>query len=208
MSDAERGPLWPLLPPNARMLVFACSGDGGLARAYRATYPASTLHAVEAERAQAVRAPAWCARVHQAPLEAVGAPFFQHLRLADAWVFDDFAALAEPGLVLGQIRKVLQPDASVIVRVPNAQHWQFQAQLHLGMIPELGARRYGRASIARLFQDSGLRLVSFVAVDGPPPANPALAGALGQVAQALGLDPEAAARDAVPTHLLVKAMLP
>ncbi|HWW71863.1 MAG TPA: hypothetical protein VN089_18135, partial [Duganella sp.] len=124
-SDAYVAPFIALLPPNARLLVQAGATDGALARHYRATYPASSFLAVDADLTLAQQAREYADRVHQADLDTAGDAFYKHLEWADCWIFDaTLENLASPSRVLERVRGVIQCDACVVARVANADYWR------------------------------------------------------------------------------------
>lgn len=113
-----------LLPPNARRLLQVGWRDATLAAAYKHTYPASVWQVVERDAEAAAQARRHCDLVHQANVDTVGAPFFAHMAMADAWIFDHtLADSADPQALLRHIRAVIPADASLFVVLPNLPVW-------------------------------------------------------------------------------------
>lgn len=200
MSEAAAyvAPFRDLLLPNARLLVQAGAGDGGLARAYRKLYPAAGLMVVDADPALAAQAREYADRVYQADLDTVSAAFYQQLQWADGWYFDaTLEQYADPLRVLRQVRAVIQCDASIVARITNRAYWDAPA----------AAPRHGWviADMLELFANSGFRVVSGVLLNpGPLPAE-VLASLQAQAAQG-GAALEQLIEAAQPSHYLIKAM--
>lgn len=191
------GPYIGLLPPNARLLVQAGGGDGALALAYKRIYPAAHYRCLEADAERASQARAWADAAIQVDLDTAGEALYQHLRWADAWIFDTtLENLQAPRQVLAQIRKVIDPDACIVARVVNRAHWTQPAS------PPL--HNYSLEQLMALLQLAGFRVGNGAELHyGPPPPDVALA--LRQQALHQGLDPEQAVSQATPSHFLVKA---
>jgi hypothetical protein len=197
-NPAYIGPYISMLPQNARLLVQAGAADGGLARKYRANYPATSWLVADADAAQAQQARAYADRVHQVDLEHAGDTFYKHLEWADGWVFDGtLEQLQEPGKVLAQVRKVIQYDACIVARVANANYWNQPA----------GQTRQQLAidGILALFDKHGFRVVNGIMLN-PAPLPQHVADALQQRAAQAGVPVQALIDDAQPSHYLIKAM--
>lgn len=124
LSALYAGTLRKLLPPNARRLVQVGCGDGTLATAYKQCYPASLWQGVERDAEAAALARRHCDLVHQANVDTVGAPFFAHLAMSDAWIFDQtLHHSADPLALLRRIRAVLAADACVLIVLPGYPVW-------------------------------------------------------------------------------------
>lgn len=192
------GPYIGLLPPNARQLVQAGSGDGVLARAYKRIYPAAHYRCLEADAERANLARTYADAAIQVDLNTAGEALYQHLRWTDAWIFDaTLENLQAPAQVLAQIRKVIEPDACIVARIANSQHWKPPAQAPL--------HPYSLEQVMALFHLSGFRVETGAELHyGPPP--PPAEQLLRQQAQQLGIDPEQALSQATPSHFLVKAV--
>lgn len=197
-SDAYVAPFIALLPPNARLLVQAGATDGALARQYRATYPASSFLAVDADLTLAQQAREYADRVHHADLDTASDVFYKHLEWADCWIFDaTLENLADPAQVLARVRKVIQCDACVVARIANADYW---------LKPETAPRHALTAATAlRLFEDAGFRVVNGLLLNpGPLPAD--VDAALHLEAAHTGVAVESLLEAAQPSHYLFKAL--
>jgi hypothetical protein len=191
-------PYIAMLPPNARLLVQAGATDGGLARKYRKTYPASSVLAVDADPARAQQAREYADRVYQADLDTAGDAFYKQLEWADGWYFDGtLEQLEQPLRVLEQVRKVIQFDACIVARIANGAHWNRPA----------AAPRHSMeiAAMLALFERSGFRVVNGVLLN--PSALPAeVEAALRMQAVQASVAPEALMEAAQPSHYLIKAV--
>lgn len=210
MAAISPAQVFTLLPPNARNLIQAGSGDGALARHYKQIYPASFYQAVEAGPEAAQRARAHCDSVHQADLEQAGDDFFRHFAMADGWIFDrTLGLLRQPLAVLKAIARHLAADACVVICAPNSTYWQAAA---------VAPGALSRAQLLDCLQHAGFNMTTGVALNGQPPdaaAQAALRLEAGLGSGAADADADAGAgagaeqliRDAHASHFLIKAML-
>ncbi len=208
-------PLFALLPPNARQLLEYGRNGGALARRYKQSYPATFYQGLAASAQEADAARAHYDLVHQARLDGASPAFYAHFAQADCWIFDDtLDSLRDPWRVLRHIRQVIAADACILAHVRNSQHWMTQLALNQGAM-QYGAegtlakgqqRLYTRASLIALFAGCGFQVVDGCTLAGPTPPPAAIAGALRQMAQVLGAEPDAALADALPSHILIKAV--
>lgn len=193
--------LFSLLPPNARSLIQAGSGDGALARYYKQIYPASFFQAVEADGEAAQRARAVCDSVHQANLDQAGDDFFRHFAMADGWIFDrTLGLLRQPLTVLKAIARHLPADACLVICVANSSYWQATA------VP--GA--LSRPALLDLLQQAGFSMRTGVALNGQAPdaaEQAALRRKAGVQPGEDSADAEQLVRDAHASHFLIKAVL-
>jgi len=202
-ETAHLSMLMALLPPNARLLVEAECRDGALAQRYRRAYPASFYFAVERSPERAALARRHAPVVHQANLDAASDAFFEHLSMADGWIFDTaLERLRDPVRVLARIRASMPIDACIVARVVNGDYWGGPATPR-DAEPE---HRYTLQALLDLMAAAGLRLVAGVAVTPKETPDPEIEAALRAQAGAAGLDPEQAWQDALPTHYLIKAV--
>lgn len=203
-SQAERITMFMgLLPPNARLLVEVEGRDGHLARRYRRAYPASFYYAVERSAERAALARKHAPVVHQVNVETAGDAFFEHVAMADGWIFDSaLERLADPARVLTRIRSTMPIDACIVACVINGAYWNWQQALR----EDDHQQRYTLKTLIELLAQAGLRLVSGAAVVLNETSNPEAEAALRRHAAAEGLDPEQAWQDALPTHYLIKAV--
>ncbi|MES2741354.1 MAG: methyltransferase domain-containing protein [Pseudomonadota bacterium] len=204
-----------LLPPNARSLIEVGGGaDGALARHYKHVYAGCFYQGVERDAQQAALARGHCDVVHQADIEQAGAAFFAHFAMADCWIFDQtIARLRQPWAVLHAIRRHIAPDACLVLRVPNGQHWAQQTRLNGGAfyyqeggpLPRAQLRHFTRSTMLELLRETGFRMSAGTPLNGEP-APPAVAEALRALARRAGVDADQALQDALATHYLLKAV--
>lgn len=183
-----------MLPPNARMLVQAGYRDGLLARHYKRIYPATFYQCVEADPALAALAVRDVDTVIQAKLENVGPALFQHLKWADAWLFDGTLEVLAAETVLARIRKVIEADACVVARVANRLHWG-----HTTDTPALSLQK-----ILDVFQQTGWQVTG--GIELLPGAPPSAQAGLQRQADEQGLPLAELMRHALPSHFLIKAV--
>lgn len=211
MPTSAPSQLFSLLPPNARNLVQAGSGDGVLARHYKRIYPASFYQGLEGETETAQQARAWCDIVHLANLDRAGDDFYRHFAMADCWIFDrTLGRLQQPQVVLKAIHRHLAADACLVACVPNRAYWLSvpgASDTPGSTGPAGAAATHGalsRVTLLNMLHHAGFHITVGVALNGAaPPAA---------VLQALRLKsgPDGTAeqllKDALTSHFLIKAM--
>lgn len=183
-----------LLPAAATDIVELGANDGMLARACteadgRRRYRAAGPHPDKAPARE---------------LDTLDDSFFRDHADADCWILDQaLERSADPARLLQRLRKVLQPGASVILVVPNAQHWGMQMRLAQGDLQyaehgllSAGQRRwFSRDSLLRLLHDGGYQLQQGLPLVRLPLHNPPLEAAWRQLWSAFGVDPAQAFED-------------
>jgi len=191
-------PMQNLLPQNARLLIQAGATDGQLIRSYRALYPASAMLVVEADPGLAQAAREYAERVYLVDPLTASDGFYQQLEWADGWFFDGtLEQSAQPLALLQRIRKVIQPDASIVARIANRDYWNAAAE----------GPRHAMAlmDILQLFPLAGFRVASGVVMHSSP-LPPAVEAALRQQAAQRGGGLQDLIDAAQPSHYLIKAM--
>jgi hypothetical protein len=108
---------------------------------------------------------------------------------------------------------VITANGNVLACIPNMQHWSIQARLNGGILGhdprglgDLGRIRwYTRESVFALFSAAGFSIAEAIA-RVPTATNQGILDAIRAMATAVGNDPEAAVRDAVPLQYLIRAV--
>ena len=103
---------------------------------------------------------------------------------------------------------------SVVVCIPNAQHWSVQARLNSGLfryedsglLDRTHLRWFTRTTIYEMFESTGFDVVDGCSRTFNEPGREQVLAAIRQMAQAVGADPELAAQDATPLQWVFRAM--
>ena len=207
--------LLALIPPGAQRIAEVGCSTGALAHALKLQRPGVHYRGLELDPKAAALAARHCDEVLSLDIEQQGADFWRAQSDRDCWVFGDVLEhLRDPWRVLGLIREHLPAGGSVVVCVPNAQHWSLQGRLAVGdfryeadgLLDRTHLRWFTRVTLFELFQSAGLRVEAGAPrIFNEPRREPVLA-AIRQMAIAMGRDPEGAARDALPLQYVMRAV--
>jgi hypothetical protein len=110
--------------------------------------------------------------------------------------------------------EVIGAGASVLVIVPNAQHWSIQAKLAIGdfrygdsgALNKSNLRLFTRGTLFELLQNAGFRIVQGYPVIHTPLQNATVIAALKQLAVSVGANPDLAIDDTQPWQYIIKAV--
>lgn len=185
-----------LIPAQARAIVeLGCTTDI-LARAYQNANPSCHYEAVP-----------------QPDLEAVGDAFYADRGHCDVWVLNGvLARVRDPWRVLSRIRSCIPTGGSVVVCLPNAQHWSVLAKLSVGdfryedagLMASGNLRFFTRATMLEMFVRSGFKMEQGFPRIRSELKNESVAAAIRAMAASVGADPELALQDSLPMQFVVK----
>jgi SAM-dependent methyltransferase len=213
--DEHNPDLLAVMPATARVVAEIGCSTGALAREYRKLNPAARYIGVEISEQIAALARRHCAEVHALDVELLGDARLAELLPADCWVFGDtLEHLRDPWAMLARVRAILPPDGCVVACIPNAQHWSVQARLacgqfryeDAGLLDRTHLRWFTRMTLVDLFVQAGLRIELGFPRPAPEPDQPRVMQAIRAMAVAVGADPDAAQRDAIPIQYIVRAV--
>lgn len=207
--------LLALMPATAtRVLEVGCS-TGDLAQAFKAQHADCDYWGIEFDPKAAELARRYCSQVVALDVEGMSDKELAELSSRNCWVFGDVLEhLRDPWRLLARIRKVIPKDGCVVASIPNAQHWSVQAKLAIGdfrytdggLMDRTHLRWFTRVTMLEMFQNAGFRIEA----GGPrifnEPARERALPAIRAMAQALGVDPEQAVKDALPLQYVVRAV--
>jgi len=101
------------MPAAARKIVEIGCGDGAFAKAYKQRNPICNYTGVETDPARAQAARPHCDFVFNTDLEHAGPDFWDHVRHADTWVFDEtLEQMDDPWRMLQRSAPTSPPAAS------------------------------------------------------------------------------------------------
>jgi 2-polyprenyl-3-methyl-5-hydroxy-6-metoxy-1,4-benzoquinol methylase len=213
--DGYNAEVLSMIPAGLARVVEVGASSGALAQAYRRTNPETDYVGIEIDPSYAERCKERCSRVLNANIEQISDTELQALLPVDCWVFSDVLEhLYDPWRLLKRLRATMRAGDCVVACLPNTQHWSVLTRLvsgnfwyeDMGLLDRTHIRFFTRITLIKMFGDSGFRIES-----GQPRIfnfehqDRALA-AIRAFAQALGLDPELCARDAVVFQYVVRAV--
>ena len=207
--------LLALLPPQAmRVLEVGCS-TGAMAHAFKTAHPDCNYQGIEIDERAAEQARRWCDGVKVCDMDAMPDSEFAQFADRDCWVFGDVLEhLRDPWHLLKRVRRVIPAHGCIVASVPNAQHWSIQARLAVGdfrytdggLMDRTHIRWFTRITLLEMLAQAGWKLdVGRPRIFNEPQREQFLP-ALRAMATAMGADPEAAVRDALPLQYVVRAV--
>lgn len=206
--------LLPLIPSQAYSVMEVGCGNGALARAYKRSNPICHYTGIDIDMVAISSARTPCDFVHAQDIETADSNFFALAAHADCWVFASVLEyLADPLRVLRQVRSVIPTHGSIVVCVPNTQHWSVQADLNQGHIPygnielqnSAHKRRFTRSTLVEMLVAAGFQVAAGVARMGTAP-DAGQIQAVRAMAQALGGNADLAVQDALPVQYVMRAV--
>lgn len=196
--------LLSMLTAETTNIVELGANDGMLARASMETAPQRRYRSAGDHPDKGLRG----------DIDELQDDFFRDHADADCWILDQaLERSADPLRLLKRIGKCIGADASVLLVVPNAQHWSMQLRLAVGDLAyadngllSAGQRHwFSRGSLLQLLGQAGFRMELGAPLIRHPLNNPLLEQSWKQLFAALGADPELAFRDSQPDTFVIKA---
>lgn len=211
--DMVNADLMSLIPDGTRHIVDVGCMHGALAREYRAKDPNAMVTGIDLDPAYAAVARHYCTSALAADIETMSVEEFAPLASSDCWVFGDcIEHLRDPWAVLKRIRSVIEPDGSLLVCIPNAQHWSVQWRLvsgnfryeDSGLLDRTHIRWFTRTTMLEMFAQTGWMVETGMSRQLNSPEQAQYLSAIRQFAQASGLDQDLAEQDAIPFQYIFR----
>ena len=212
-ADAFNHDLLSRIPLAARAILDVGCGTGALLAAHRPRNPAARLLGIEQDPEQADIAAGRLDDVACADVEADPFPFDPDTQLDCILYGDVLEHLRDPLAVLRAHAARLAPDGTVILCVPNLEHWSFAARLlsgtwryePQGLFDTGHLRWFTLDSMGTLLNEAGL-----VPLDVSPrifdaAAAEAFAAALTPTLTALRIDPQSYRQRSAPLQFVWRA---
>jgi SAM-dependent methyltransferase len=203
------------VPAGARSLLDIGCGAGGLGKGLRDRGSTMRLDAVEPDPKLADHAARYYDAVHRIDIEAAGPPLAPGS--LDVLVYGDVLEhLRDPWGVLKRDAALLAPGGTLLVCVPNLEHWSFAARLlagkwryeEMGLFDRTHLRWFTRGAMQEAIAAAGLT---------PAECHPrifdkdraiAFARAATPTLQAMGVDPNDWLRRSMPLQYVWRAVKP
>jgi trans-aconitate methyltransferase len=213
--DHHNPDLLALVPEEARRLIEIGCSSGALAREIKRRTPGSHYIGVEIDPGYAALAKRYCDAVMVCDLDQADEGFWQTHADRDCWIFGDtLEHLKDPWAVLRKIRGVLPEGGTLVVCVPNAQHWSMQVRLSVGdfryrdsgLMDRTHLRWFTRQTMLESFRETGFEVVAGRPRIFNEPQREKFLPIIEQMAQAAGVDAKQALQDALPLQYVIRAV--
>jgi hypothetical protein len=196
-----------LIPKQCERIVEVGSSSGALAREYKKLNPNCHFTGIEIDPEYAALSKRYCDEVLIGSIESLDEVSFSTLFPSDCWIFADVLEhLVDPWALLQRIRDEISSEMSIVVCLPNAQHWSIQTRINCGqlfyedsgLLDRTHLRWFSRLTMMDMFRSTG-----FQVVEGGPriftsmEPGPRIREAIRVMAEATGTDAEAAINDAL-----------
>jgi SAM-dependent methyltransferase len=194
------------IPLDARIVLDVGCGAGALGAAYRRLNPRARVLGIEQDRDAARRAAERLDAVANADVEQAPLPFSLTAGL-DCIVYGDVLEhLKDPFAVLRRHAEALSESGTILICVPNVEHWSFAAHLlrgtwdyeDTGLLDRTHLRWFSLESMRRGLEGLGLAPCDVHPRVFEPERAQGFITALAPSLRALGIDPQAYANRAVP----------
>jgi SAM-dependent methyltransferase len=203
------------VPDGARSLLDVGCGAGGLGRGLRAKGFAGQVIGIEPDPVLAAHAEAHYDQVHRIDVEREAAPLPPGS--LDVLVYGDVLEhLRDPWAVLKRDAGLLAPGGTLLVCVPNLEHWSFAARLlagrwryeEMGLFDRTHLRWFTRGGMQEAIEGAGLKPVELAPRIFDRDKAAAFAKALLPGLQAIGVDPNDWFRRSQPLQYVWRAVKP
>jgi SAM-dependent methyltransferase len=201
------------IPAEARCVLDIGCGAGGLGRGLRARGSTARLIGVEPDPALAAHAEAHYDAVHRIDIEGQAPPL--EPSSLDVLVYGDVLEhLRDPWAVLKRDAALLAPGGTLLVCVPNLEHWSFAARLltgrwryeEMGLFDRTHLRWFTRGAMQEAIEAAGLRPVEVAPRIFDRDRAVAFGRAIAPGLQAIGVDPRQWLNRSLPLQYVWRAV--
>ncbi len=212
-QDYANPELLDKIPLNAGTVLDVGCGQGALAQAYLRRNPAARMLGVDIDPVAAAEAATRMTEIVCGDIEAEPMPFTVPGGV-DCIVYGDVLEhMRDPWALLAAHVQHLAPDGTILVCIPNVEHWSFALSLlrgqfdyaDRGLFDRTHLRWFTPRTMGKALSDAGLALADV----SPRPINPEKAeqfvNALGPGLRALGIEPGEYLNRATPLQFIWRA---
>jgi tRNA A58 N-methylase Trm61 len=207
--------LLKLIPVNAVNLIEVGCSSGALARAFKKKSPNCHYIGIEVDPNYALIAKRYCDETFTLDIENADDFFWKKNSDRDCWIFGDtLEHLKDPWRILAKIRTVIPHEGSIVVCIPNAQHWSLQVKLSVGdfkyqdrgLLDRTHLRWFTRKTMIEMFQSTGYEVIARTSRIFNEPKRDLYLPIIEKLASLAGADPKAAALDAIPIQYVLRVI--
>ena len=213
VHDQHNPDLLKLIPIKSTKLIEVGCSSGALAREYKRLSPNCHYIGIEIDSHYTELAKRYCDQSFTLDIENADDKFWVKHSDRDCWIFGDtLEHLKDPWIVLKKIRGVIPADGSVVVCIPNAQHWSLQVKLSIGdfryqdsgLLDRTHLRWFTRQTMIEMFEQTGFHVEIVIPRIFNEPNRELFIPAIERLASCSGADPKIAVSDALPLQYVFK----
>lgn len=212
-QDAFNPDLLNRIPLSARTVLDVGCHTGALGAAYRRRNPAARLLGIEADPEAAARAATRLDDVRISDLETTKMPFEIPGGIDCIIAGDVLEHLREPWRVLAGLVEALAADGTMLISVPNLEHWSFLARLlrgdwdyeETGLFDRSHLRWFTRQTMSAGLERLGLHICDVIPRIFDAQAGRDFLAGLAPGLEKLGIDPQTHAARALPLQYVWRA---
>jgi SAM-dependent methyltransferase len=211
--DNHNPDLLGLIPVKAAKLIEIGCSYGALAREFKKISPHCHYIGVEIDSHYSELAKRHCDLNYITDIESVDETFWAEHSDRDCWIFGDtLEHLKNPWIVLKKIRQVIPKFGSVVVCIPNVQHWSIQVKLSIGdfryqdsgLLDKTHLRWFTRQTMIEMFHQTGFRVDHGFPRIFDEPNRELYIPLIEKLASLAGADPKTAILDALPLQYVLR----
>lgn len=215
IHDHHNPDLLNLIPIESKKLIEIGCSSGALAREFKKISANCYWLGVEIDPTYAEMAKRYCDKSIVLDIEVAPESFWGETKNYDCWIFGDtLEHLRDPWKILRLIRENISNTGSVVVCIPNAQHWTLQAKLNIGdfryesagLLDRTHLRWFTRQTIIEMFDEAGFTIEAGAPRIFDEPNREMYLPIIEQMARVSGFDPQIAVNDALPWQYVIRAV--
>ena len=215
LSDELTAHCMQVIPNGVTSIIEIASGIASLASRVKKALPQIKYTCVTSDQSVYAEAQEFCDRVELVDVNDLNSLFFLEHNDQQCWVLGELLTqVADPWALLRNVAKHLPEEGSVVLCMPNAQHWSLQVKLaagafsyqEQGLLHRSHLRWFTRETLLQLLSDTGFEIAQGQPLISDNPLSETFLPLIGQIAKAVELDVEMAMADAKPTHYVIRAV--
>jgi SAM-dependent methyltransferase len=215
-ADALNPDLLCRIPSGARMILDIGCGAGALGAEYKRRNPTATVIGIEVDPASAAIAKQRLDRVYVADLDTDPTPFSKDIEkgAVDCLVYGDILEhIRDPWSLLRRNLEYLSDTGSIVLCIPNVDHWSFVERLlkgtwsyeDQGLFDVTHLRWFTADSVRTMLRSVGLTPLDMAPRTFDVPSCEAFVDTLTPALRNVGIDPEAYRQRAAPIQHVWRA---
>ncbi|WP_342653229.1 CDP-glycerol glycerophosphotransferase family protein [Pseudomonas sp. F3-2] len=203
------------IPTAVTSIIEIASANTALASRVKAAFKGVAYTLITVDQAVFEQAKGLCEQAECVAANHFEESFFLKHSHHQCWILGEaLTQVADPWAFLVNVRKHLPENGSVILCMPNAQHWSLQVKLaagafhyqDVGLLHRSHLRWFTRETLLQLLDETGFEMTGGQPVISASPLSETFLPLIGQIAKAAELNVDMAIADATPTHYIINAV--